>query len=340
MDTGWITPAGRAKLANWGLQETPALNVLSVAFQIACLTIEKESLLKMNQEVGSTASLVTTIWQQAKDCAADFGTRDSPGCEWVQYRNKRSTVTEAMTGADFAVVIRLPKQQSRIAIFQAKLPKSKDPKMLEVHRMSPAVKKLGWPREPQFTRLVRFGETVLHHAKRPSPSLSAMHWVHYLHYRPGICNSYSVNQMGPIQDRYLQRDTADMDRANSIPLDEMSPERLLELLKNGAEILAGVFPKDGGWLEVPDAVAAKAILDAAEIKMTVYEAIDRSIGPVPALIDEATMLAHDISVATSPDDASSADTLSRIIVAKEPSTGAQKSNRRPRRPGGGSSTGH
>lgn len=129
-----------------------------------------------------------------------------------------------------------------------------------------------------------------------------------------------------------------MHLANSIPLNEMLPERLCELLKDGAEITTGPFPEDWGWLEVPDAVAAMAILDAAEIKMTVYEAIDRSIGRVLALHDEATLLAHDISVAhsNSPDDASSADTPSGTVVAKEQS---KKSNRGRRGPGGGSSTG-
>jgi len=341
MDTDQITPAGKAKLACWGLQETSSLNVLSAAFQIACLTIEKDSLLRMNQEVGATASLVTTIWQQAKECAAEFGTRDSPGCEWVQYRNKRSTVTEAESGADFAVVIRLAKQQSRIAIFQAKLPRSEDPEMLEVHQMSPAVEKFSWPPEPQFTRLVRFGDQVLQHASSSSHGLSAMRWLHYLHYLPGICNSYSVNQMGVIEERYLQRGQAHMHLANSIPLNEMLPERLCELLKDGAEITTGPFPEDWGWLEVPDAVAAMAILDAAEIKMTVYEAIDRSTGPVLALNDEATLLAHDIIVTlpNSTDDASPADTPSGVVANKtsEPVIGAEKSNTRRRVPGGRSS---
>ena len=84
--------------------------------------------------------------------------------------------------------------------------------------------------------------------------------------------------------------------------------------------MSRTFKKIWSISGVVSALRWKAILEAAEIKMTVYEAIDRSIGPVTALNDEATLRAHDINVtpSNSPDDASPTDTASGVVVATSP----------------------
>lgn len=276
MDSQSITKLGWAKLLLVGLQPTPTLNALSVAFQAACDTIETPKLVPVANEVEVTGSLLGAICSQVKECAQAFPNLKSPGCKWVEYQSqkKASWDTEPKTGADFGLVLRLGNGQSRIGLFQAKLELSEDPDKLKPHRQSPALTEEG-EEEPQFIRFVKYGLSVLRHIPGSQEALEELAWLHYVIYGPGKCLSYSVDQMRSILDEYNRRTPEDMDRANSMGLDSIISKPFRNLLRDGAES-AHLFQEDG-WLDTTDDVAEKAILDLAN-SIPIFEGIDSSKG--------------------------------------------------------------
>jgi hypothetical protein len=286
MDLQSITNLGLAKLELVGLQPTPTLNALSVAFQAACAAIETPGLVPATNEVEVTGSLLGAICSQVKECAKAFPNFESPGCEWVEYQSqkKASWDTESKTGADFGLVLRLGNGLSRIGLFQAKLEPSEDPERLKLHHKSPALSEDGQA-EPQFMRLVEYGLKVLRHISGTPETLAELAWLHYVTYGPGKCLSYSLNQMDSVRDEYGRRSPEHMARANSIDLEFLISKPFRELLRMGAED-ANVDQEDG-WLDTTDEVAEKSILDLA-IHIPIFEGIPNSVGNVPKLTSHQT----------------------------------------------------
>lgn len=103
---------------------------------------------------------------------------------WVHYgKHKKDKTSEAYTGADFAIVLRLSKSRWRAAIFQAKRSEGESRSFKHLH-ISPA--RENRPPEPQIIRLRDHSLSIL--TKKPLPkgkprwSTEDLSFAHYLIY--------------------------------------------------------------------------------------------------------------------------------------------------------------
>ncbi|MGN6094345.1 MAG: hypothetical protein ACTHOL_18500 [Luteibacter jiangsuensis] len=279
-----LSHTARLKLKLAGVEATPTVNALSAAFQAACIAVEN----KTRNEVGVTGGLLGAINTQIPEFALAFGSRQSPGCSWVEYQVKDG-VNEPMTGADFGLVIRLNPLKARIGIFQAKVDRAAKPSHLKPHHMSVELSDL--PSEPQFERLKRFGFQVLSKVTTPYRDLVELGWVHYVIYGPGVCNAYPLSQMSSIDEEYGRRKDAqeEIDRANSIKLIELKGRTLRDLLREGAE--SPQIVAADGWLDTTADIAKAAILDGA-YAMPFYVG---SPHQMPELLNEDELKHHGIT---------------------------------------------
>ncbi|MEX1826886.1 hypothetical protein [Luteibacter sp. CQ10] len=292
MEAAQISEQGMKRLSRLGLPVTPSLNALGVAFRSACAKLDPPSQ-AMLDEPGLTTMFLGVLREAADLCAEEFGADGVAGCTWVQYSAQGPDLTEPRTGADFAIVVRLGAGVSRMAIFQAKKGVSETPMVLQVHRMSPALKaKKDEPavqEEPQFTRLVRYSWQLMGRAAHATIDLSPLSWVHYVAYnRAKPPETFSLDQMGPVRDEYARRTAKGMDKANSISLAGMTAQRFADMLSAAAETPYDLERPLSGWMDVQDTDVDDRMVKLAK-HMDIYVARDRTAGPVPEFLPKTLL---------------------------------------------------
>ena len=305
-----ISDLGRAKLMLVGLEATPTLNALSVAFHAACFVLEDPEVNEDSEEENLTSSLLGAIRIEMRECKIAFENLNTPGCDWVEYHKQGLNVTEPESGFDFGIVLRLGNGQSRISLFQAKLDKAKSPIKLKPHRMSPPITE-GGDEAPQFMRLREYAFKVLSRSGNQRRTSSVLAWVHYVVYGLGPCLSFSVDQMDSVRREYARRSKDEMDKANSIPLEDLQERKFRDLLVAGAE--SDKMSMRDGWLDTTDEAAKQAILELATvIPIFVGNHVDN--GPQPPLVTQKELDARGITQRDVTSDDSNENKASELVV--------------------------
>ncbi|MET4728561.1 hypothetical protein ABIE09_002371 [Lysobacter enzymogenes] len=273
------------------LESAPERNALTVTFQLAILRILTLGVTKKIHEEPITGFLLGAFSALAPICSGAF--EDNQQCSWQYFPKSGSDQdTEAVSGADFALIIEGLNGTARLAIFQAKLPSS--PTSFNVHQIrkktdtsdtsksnNTADRKKGSPTStPQFARLLSYSKIIGYEALKKNFNTNEIHWAHYLIYMPDQLPCISISKLSDIEEKYLeQKKNGAYSSPGTIDISKREPIDLFWLLTNGAN------PKSNGerlkgWLEIESA----RLRDIKECLLTFTDVCIASEGPAPAPI--------------------------------------------------------
>jgi hypothetical protein len=174
-------------------------SLLAAVFQSACLDITLSGVVRGVDEEAMTGALLGAMVAQVP-WWAQLLSEDPPGCTWYRYRKSGGGAdSETKTGGDVAFLIRMGDGRARLAIIQAKRPGGETARVLQVHRISPAID--GHDEEPQFVRLRRYGQSLV--GVEDEVDLSKLHFVHYALYLGSGALTVSLDQLSAINAAYL-----------------------------------------------------------------------------------------------------------------------------------------
>ena len=158
--------------------KTSFSELLFFAFGLAIDGCIQNGLVGDIEEETTTGALMGAMAAHAPWCYAVWSEVESAmPYAWAHYRKRGGAgVSETLTGADFALLLRVGPQEFRAAVFQAKRSVNLDGGFKTV-QISPAIGEL--PPQPQLVRLLEYAGTIEEklqkNRKRPG-------WVHYLIY--------------------------------------------------------------------------------------------------------------------------------------------------------------
>ena len=287
----WVEEELKALQADSGW---PPANALSTAFQMALLEILAAGLPSQVDEESMTGALMGAIAATVPWCAAAYADQSSPGCAWIRYRKSGATDSEPVTGADFALIIRLPGGTARGAVFQAKRIKSKN--TMDIHHLSPELPKTpSRPKrkaEAQFLRIRDYAKDVLTACRRRTPKFSDLSWVHYLAYRSDRISCYSLDGLDDIDAHYSKKPTRS---PGPIALSQRDSEELLWMLTMGASVAPGIDCQ--GWLTLKNEAETKAFAQIMIHLVDVFEGFAHpDVGYEPT-IERGFAKKHSIGIA-------------------------------------------
>lgn len=234
-----VQPKGKA---------SPPLNPLRAAFRLSVMSLVRTRLSARLAEETMTGAFLGATAASVRICADAYSAPASPACTWVQYAKSGSTVkSETVSGADFALLLRLGKNRARLAIFQAKrklwgtstldLGQSKQDK----------AKKSG---EEQFDRLLDYGKVVLKKGFDKDAKLSDLSWIHYLLYHPEELNCCAISELKELEKTSLTLDSGVMEK-NDSSTDAEPPTRDMTVNFEGKSLASLISVLDRGAMEVP-----------------------------------------------------------------------------------------
>lgn len=235
--------------------QTPPL--LAAIFQSACLDVTLGGIVRGVDEEAMTGAFLGAMIAQAP-WWGQLLSASPPGCTWYRYRKSGGAAdSETKTGGDLALLIRMDDGTARLAIIQAKRPGGETGRVLQVHRVAPAIDDR--PREPQFVRLRAYGQSIAGvHGKENIAELSFVHYVLYFGEGP---LAVSFDQLSEINKAYNEAETTvrypdDVPSTSTrVPLTSVVHEPLVALLTRGCEPGAQIK----GWLTMSESDAGGVI---------------------------------------------------------------------------------
>lgn len=198
-------------------------------------------------EEPTTSYMLGSFASFADLCADAFGFNGTSSCSWQYYPKNGSDVSEKITGADFALVIKCPGRKMRVAIFQAKREKSAKKGSFDVHQLKDnsgtesAI--------PQFVRFLSYATSIGSSAKGRAVSLEDIHWAHYLVYGATSMRCVSMSNLSQVAEFYERVKTEGKCRSPGMQyMDNQCSRNYLKLLSDGAS--TSLENGKSGWLEV------------------------------------------------------------------------------------------
>lgn len=234
-----VQPEGKA---------SPPLNPLRAAFRLSVMSLVRTRLSKRLAEETMTGAFLGATAASVTICADAYSDPTSPACTWVQYaKNGTTKKSESVSGADFALLLRLGKHKARLAIFQAKrklwatstvdLGQSKEDKK----------RKSG---EEQFDRLFDYGTQIMKEGFSKDAALSDLHWIHYLIYHPEELNCCAISEMKELDKNSLTLESGVMEQ-NDKPTKSAPSVREMKVNFEGKSLASLISVLDRGAMEVP-----------------------------------------------------------------------------------------
>lgn len=240
----------------------------------------------MDEEI-TTAALLAFIASNIAWTSALLVDAQASPLSWVHYsKHKKDKTSEAFTGADFSLVLRLSSSHYRAAIFQAKRSESRKLNFKHLH-ISP--ERDGRPPEPQIIRLRNYALTIL--SRTPLP-IGRQQWdtkdlafVHYLIYHDDNAFCSPLSDHAPAIKGIILKDilakeivphsidlVRDFWSQNSESMLYPDPALLgkfSELLKAG--VLSPPTNSPAGWIELESKAAARSFIRETRLLMDVFE---------------------------------------------------------------------
>mgnify|MGYP000892103695 CR=1 FL=1 len=248
-------------------------NFLGAAFQLAVVELSASNLHSSLDEESITGALLGAFAVATPICASAFSVPYGISSSWVRYsKNLTNGMAEKDTGADFALLIRLDTERSRLAIFQAKKSESMVGSF-DVSSDSP--KTTSRPRvEKQFTRLKDFSISILEErtrrrklsgpvASQPS-GIESLQWSHYLVYGHGSFHCCPLSSLTDVDEAISSSSPL-----STVKLGHREHFGFAEMLNRGADTTS---PSALGWLNLNNLTTTKRAVVEASRHFTVYEA--------------------------------------------------------------------
>ncbi|WP_146742249.1 hypothetical protein [Oleiagrimonas sp. MCCC 1A03011] len=206
-------------------------------------------------EESMTGALLGAFATSFKPAVWVFGSDNNQKCSWARYRKSgKRPDSESVRGADFALVIAINSDVSRIAIFQAKKAKvKKSGRWIDVHHYPAGDPK----RSSQIVSLFNTGKKILSSSGVNNPGLSECGWIHYLAYDEDRITHLPMTKFENEINSYSAESFDE-----SLPVNISSFKSLSELLLAGCG--KGVDDVDG-WLTLSNDVLIKELPDLLNI---------------------------------------------------------------------------
>ncbi|MBV6783265.1 hypothetical protein KWH04_22125 [Xanthomonas campestris pv. trichodesmae] len=174
-------------------------SALSATFQLACHGFICSEYFSNAEEEATTGALLGAIAATAPWCFEAFS--QEPDFNWIRFsKSGNSENAEPSTGADFALILRIEKRLSRLAIFQAKSADKKG--NFSVHQISPERAGENKIPEPQFIRLMDFAKNVDKAIPLTRSSSKLLDWVHYIAYEPDAIIATPLSALRSTSEHY------------------------------------------------------------------------------------------------------------------------------------------
>ena len=216
-----------------GLSTTGRATAIQTVFALAVADLRRVFRPNRFDEESITSAFVGALASHATWVTAAFDSDPTTQSElyWAQYKKSSTkTFSEAKSGADFALVVRVSNNHALLSLFQAKI--ADDSRRIDIYRR-PAIPKdqnKVW-RSSQLVVLVKHSRMLL--AKIRGVTLSSttigdLDWVHYLAYENGALTCVPVSGLqgehnDEVKNRYkrLSSHMVAMTEANTKPLFEL-----------------------------------------------------------------------------------------------------------------------
>ena len=218
----------------------------NVRFAVKAMQALNASEFRLDEE-SLTASLVGSLAASLPLSVLAFGAQDVPGgaFSWAKYsKYGRGEQSESQKGADFALVVTLPGNRVRLAVFQAKSDTAQSVASNTIHVHQLSKRKDGDPL-PQMKLLWEAAVGIMKQANIPYPKVQQATWVHYLCQVKGglrcvpLCDM--KEQLKKALDGTPASNAYDVNEDNSVPF---------------LEVLADAYaPQPEFWIELKQAVS-------------------------------------------------------------------------------------
>ncbi|HET7237721.1 MAG TPA: hypothetical protein VFI76_01755, partial [Terrimicrobiaceae bacterium] len=143
-------------------------------------------------EEATTGALIGAIASNIRWASELSGAELADRCQWTLYsKSGKDLSSEAWTGSDFSLILRLSSDRFRVATFQAKRESNKRGGFSLI-QISPH--RSGFRPEPQLIRMLRHSGNYRQEAS-PAELISEASWVHFLIYRAGEMSHVSLSDM-------------------------------------------------------------------------------------------------------------------------------------------------
>jgi hypothetical protein len=208
-------------------------------------------------EEALTSAFIGCVLSNFRWCVAILGERLGPGltCEWAQYSKWGSGQdSESRKGADFALVVKMPNDMVRVAIFQAKSDKSESvaPGTIKLHYTLKPDASTGKPRT-QLGVLVQHGTDLCIRMGQRLADFRNLTFVHYL--------AQLENGLRCVQVAQLDRQVALAIEGHAVPNYQV-PATAVSFM----EVLWDVeTPQPRYWTDVSVAVANAVLPELLEL---------------------------------------------------------------------------
>jgi len=254
------------------------INALRAAFRLSVISLMQTRLSERVPEETMTGAFLGAAASSAALCGDAFGDSTSLACSWVQYaKSGDSFKSESVSGADFALFIRLGRDKYRLAIFQAKRKRTATDTINLSQIKSDQEKSSG---EQQFVRLRKYGEAILTKRSIASPALSQFHWIHYLIYHPEELNCCAMSQLDELANQFSRPKPSispdkDSPAYGTVNLSSKNLEFFANLLDRGATEPLDTLSVNG-WLSIESEEGAKEVAELLVDRLDIYYAEESS----------------------------------------------------------------
>ncbi|MBK0025597.1 hypothetical protein IAE57_05460 [Stenotrophomonas sp. S48] len=260
--------------------------LLARALELSIRDVVLCKLIKHVDEEITTAALLGFFASNIAWTSALLADSEISPLSWVHYsKHKKDKTSEAYTGADFAIVLRLSKSRWRAAIFQAKRSESEHLSFKHLH-ISPA--RDGRPPEPQIIRLKDHSLSMV--AQKPLPngqlewSTKDLSFAHYLIYHhddaylsPLSDHTEEIKKIDLTNTQIKSKGKTDLDDVKAL-WDKVSGKKVLYPktipIRNFSDLLrSGVTEPQmaQGWLEINRWTEASSFIKQTRLLMDVFE---------------------------------------------------------------------